>query len=69
MGRIKYQPEDRAGIKKAIETLRKHHGTHKLVALSLGLPETTYRDWRKRGVPGLFEERVLIKRAARIEGA
>ena len=68
MKRTKYKPENIEAIKAAIERLRQYHGTHKNAAKSLGLPTRTYDDWRNRGVPGLFEERVLIERAERIGG-
>jgi hypothetical protein len=68
MSKRKYEPENIEGVKRAIETLRRLHGTHGKVAESLGLPRRTYDDWRSRGVPGLFEERVLIERAERIGG-
>jgi hypothetical protein len=68
MKRVKYAPENPEAIQKAISELKKHYGTHGKVAKSLGLPRRTYDDWRSRGVPGLFEERVLIERAERIGG-
>jgi len=61
---MKYVPVSIEKLNKAFEALRNIFGSHKAVANGMGIPERTYLDWRKRGVPNRFTENMIISYAA-----
>lgn len=70
--RTKYVSPNQDALKSAYEALSnaykrgKEKSAHSRVAISLGISPRKYRAWRKRGIPGPFEESIILERAARI---
>ena len=59
----RYSCRDPKAVASAIESLRSHFRSNRAVALWLGLPPSTYRDWLKNGLPGIVHEEWLIQKA------